>query len=69
MVTLAFEDWKKKFERVGVDTPPWKAFQTLVAHLGRLMESESDSKPEWLKLLDLGEDRGWSDGLRNTLCN
>ena len=62
LVTLAFEDWKKKFERIGVDTPPWKAFQKLVEQLGRLKESESGSKPEWLNLLDLGEDRDWSDG-------
>jgi hypothetical protein len=62
MVTLAFEDWKKKFERVGVETPPWKALQTLVEHLGSLKQSESGSKPQWLNLLDLGEDRGWSGG-------
>jgi hypothetical protein len=62
MVILAFEDWKKKFERMSVDTPPWKALQTLAEHLRSLKDSESGSKPKWLNLLDLGEDRGWSNG-------
>jgi len=64
MVNLTFADWKKKFERVRVDSPAWKALQTLLEHLGRFKESESGSKPEWLNMLDLGEDRGWSDGTR-----
>jgi hypothetical protein len=64
MVTLAFEDWKKKFERVAVGTPPWNALQTLVERIGSLKESESGSKPELLSLLDLGEDQGWSRGTR-----
>jgi len=64
MVTLAFEDWKEKFERVAVGTPPWNALKTLIVHLESLKKSKSGSKPEWLNLLDLGEDQGWSGGTR-----
>jgi hypothetical protein len=64
MATLVFEDWVKKFERIGIGTPAWNAFQLLVNRLTELKSRESGAKPEWLKILDIDEDRGWSEGVR-----
>jgi hypothetical protein len=64
MATLAFEDWAKKFERIGRGTSAWNALQSAIDGLTQLKESLGGDKPEWLKISDADEDLGWSEGVR-----
>jgi hypothetical protein len=64
MPTLAFEDWLKKFERIGRGTPAWNAFQCVLDKLTQLKQAPGGKKPEWLTFYDADEDRGWSGDVR-----
>lgn len=64
MRALAFEAWRKEFERMPTDTPAWNAFRTFVNELTKLKAAESGDKPQWFRDLDIDDDRGWSESVR-----